>query len=129
LYDPDWPIWTYAEVTPPAKFAHVEGDRCGVVVNSSVSGGCVISDASLRRSLLFTGVRVGSYAQLDGAVVLPYVSIGRNARLTNVVIDRGVRIPEGLVVGEDERRDAQRFRRTEKGICLITQPMIDRLAA
>jgi glucose-1-phosphate adenylyltransferase len=129
LYDPDWPIWTYAEVTPPAKFAHVEGGRCGVVVNSSVSGGCVISDASLRRSLLFTGVRVGSYAQLEGAVVLPYVSIGRDARLTNVVIDRGVRIPEGLVVGEDERRDAQRFRRTEKGICLITQPMIDRLAA
>jgi glucose-1-phosphate adenylyltransferase len=128
LYDSAWPIWTYAEITPPAKFVHDEDDRRGMAVNSSVSGGCIISGASVRRSLLFTGVRVDSHAQLEGAVVLPYVSIGQNARLTNVVIDRGVRIPEGLVVGEDEKRDAQRFRRTEKGICLITQPMIDRVA-
>jgi glucose-1-phosphate adenylyltransferase len=71
---------------------------------------------------------VHSYADIDGAVILPYVDIGRSARLKNVVIDRGVRIPEGLVVGEDPERDAQRFRRTERGICLITQPMIDRLA-
>jgi glucose-1-phosphate adenylyltransferase len=127
LYDRDWPVWTYGEVTPPAKFVHDEQGRRGTAVSSLVSGGCIISGASLRRSLLFTGVHVHSYAQLEGAVVLPYVDIGRHARLSNVVIDRGVRIPEGLVVGEDPDADARRFRRTQRGICLITQPMIDRL--
>ncbi len=127
LYDRDWPIWTYSEVTPPAKFVHDEDGRRGIAVSSLVSGGCIISGAGLSRSLLFTGVHVHSYAQLDGAVVLPYVDIARGARLTNVVIDRGVRIPEGLVVGEDAEADARRFRRTQRGICLITQPMIDRL--
>ena len=129
LYDRDWPIWTYGEVTPPAKFVHDEQGRRGVAVSSLVSGGCIISGAALRRSLLFTGVHVHSYAQLEGAVVLPYVDIGRHARLNNVVIDRGVRIPEGLVVGEDPELDGKRFRRTEKGICLITKPMIDRLGS
>ncbi len=127
LYDRDWPIWTYAEVTPPAKFVHDEEGRRGNAVSSLVSGGCIISGASLKRSLLFTGVHVHSYAHLEAAVVLPYVDIGRYARLTNVVIDRGVRIPERLVVGEDPEADARRFRRTQRGICLITQPMIDRL--
>jgi glucose-1-phosphate adenylyltransferase len=128
LYDQDWPIWTYAEITPPAKFVHDEDGRRGMAVSSLVSGACIVSGASLRRSLLFTGVRVNSYAALEGAVVLPYVEIGRSARLTNVVIDRGVKIPEGLVVGEDPLLDGKRFRRTAKGVCLITQPMIDRLA-
>jgi glucose-1-phosphate adenylyltransferase len=127
LYDQDWPIWTFAEITPPAKFVHDEEGRRGMAVSSLVSGGCIVSGASLRHSLLFTGVRVNSYASLDGAVVLPYVEIGRGARLQNVVVDRGVRIPEGLVVGEDPEQDAQRFRRTDKGICLITQPMLDRI--
>jgi len=127
LYDSDWPIWTYAEVTPPAKFVHDEEGRRGVAVSSLVSGGCIISGASLRRSLLFTGVHVHSFARLEGAVVLPYVDIGRNARLSNVVIDRGVRIPDGLVVGEDAEADARRFRRSQRGVCLITQPMLDRL--
>ena len=127
LYDSDWPIWTYAEVTPPAKFVHDEEGRRGVAVSSLVSGGCIISGASLRRSLLFTGVHVHSYARLEGAVVLPYVDIGRNARLANVVIDRGVRIPDGLVVGGDAEADARRFRRSQRGVCLITQPMLDRL--
>ena len=127
LYDSDWPIWTYGEVTPPAKFVHDEEGRRGVAVSSLVSGGCIISGASLRRSLLFTGVHVHSYAKLEGAVVLPYVDIGRNARLSNVVIDRGVRIPDGLVVGEDAEADARRFRRSQRGVCLITQPLLDRL--
>jgi glucose-1-phosphate adenylyltransferase len=127
LYDRDWPIWTYGEVTPPAKFVHDDHGRRGLAVSSLVSGGCIISGAALRRSLLFTGVHVHSYAQLEGAVVLPYVDIGRHARLTNVVIDRGVRIPEGLIVGEDPELDTRRFRRTQRGVCLITQPMIDRL--
>ncbi|MFN8831766.1 MAG: glucose-1-phosphate adenylyltransferase [Labrys sp. (in: a-proteobacteria)] len=127
LYDQDWPIWTYAEITPPAKFVHDMDDRRGQAVSSLVSGGCIVSGASLRRSLLFTGVRVNSYSAVENAVVLPYVNVGRSARLKDVVIDRGVIIPEGLVVGEDPVLDAKRFRRTERGLCLITQAMIDRL--
>ncbi len=127
LYDQEWPIWTYSELTPPAKFVHDEEGRRGTAINSLVSGGCIISGAKLTRSLLFTGVKVHSYASLEGAVVMPYADIGRHARLRNVVIDRGVKIPKGLVVGEDPVLDAQRFRRTERGTVLITQPMIDRL--
>ncbi|HSI41010.1 MAG TPA: glucose-1-phosphate adenylyltransferase [Xanthobacteraceae bacterium] len=127
LYDRDWPIWTYGEITPPAKFVHdVEGRR-GRAVQSLVSGGCIISGSRVRRSLLFTGVRMHSYGAIENGVILPYVQIGRHARLSNVVIDANVRIPDGLVVGEDPELDAKRFRRTEKGICLITQSMIDRL--
>jgi glucose-1-phosphate adenylyltransferase len=129
LYDSDWPIWTYGEVVPPAKFVHDLDGRRGMAVSSLVSGGCIVSGASIRRSLLFTGVHVHSYAQLEGAVVLPYVVIHRSARLRNVIIDRGVVIPAGLVVGEDPALDDARFRRTERGICLITQPMISRLSA
>lgn len=129
IYDETWPIWTYAQVTPPAKFVHNEADRRGEAVNSLVSGGCIVSGARLHQSLLFTGVNVHSYAQLDEAVVQPYVDIGRGARLRRVVVDRGVRIPPGLVVGEDPEFDARRFRRTERGTVLITQPMIDALPA
>jgi glucose-1-phosphate adenylyltransferase len=127
LFQHDWPIWTYAEITPPAKFVHDLDGRRGIGVSSLVSGGCIVSGASLRHSLLFTGVRIHSYSDVANAVILPYVDVGRNVRLTNVVIDRGVRIPDGLVVGEDPEVDAARFRRTSKGICLITQEMIDRL--
>jgi glucose-1-phosphate adenylyltransferase len=127
LYDREWPIWTYAELTAPAKFVHDLDGRRGFAVSSLVSGGCIVSGASLRRSLLFTGVRVNSYSEVEDAVVLPYVDIGRSARLKRVVIDRGVHIPEGLVIGEDPEEDARRFRRTEKGICLVTKPMIERL--
>ena len=127
LYDSDWPIWTYGEITPPAKFVHDEYNRRGEAVNSLVSGGCIISGAAVHRSLLFTGVHTHSYARLDGAVVLPYADIGRGARLRNVVVDRGVHIPPGMVVGEDPEHDAARFRRTSKGVCLITKPMIDQL--
>ena len=127
LFDRSWPIWTYAEVTPPAKFVHDEENRRGLAVKSLVSGGCIISGASLRRSLLFTGVRINSYSTVENAVILPYVNVGRNARLKNVVIDRGVEIPEGLVIGEDPDLDAMRFRTTAQGISLVTQQMIDRL--
>jgi len=129
LYDQDWPIWTYGEITPPGKFVHDTDGRRGSAVTSLVSGGCVVSGSALKRSLLFTGVRANSYSSIENAVILPYVDIGRYAQLTNVVIDRGVRIPEKLVVGEDPVLDAKRFRRSEKGICLITQPMIDNLQA
>ena len=129
LYDNNWPIWTYSELVPPAKFVHDEDGRRGKAVSSLVSGGCIISGAGVKNSLLFTGVRVNSFSRMEQAVVLPYVNVARNAKLKRVVIDRGVEIPEGLVVGEDPELDGKRFRRTENGICLITQPMIDRLVA
>ncbi len=129
LYDHEWPIWTHGEVTPPAKFVHDLEGRRGQAISSLVSGGCIVSGASIRRTLLFTGVRVNSFSSLDEAVVLPGVNIARNTILSKVVIDRGVNIPEGLVVGQDSEHDAVRFRRSEKGVCLITQPMIDRLKA
>jgi glucose-1-phosphate adenylyltransferase len=127
LYDQTWPIWSYAEVVPPAKFVHDDEGRRGQAISSLVSGSCIVSGATVHRSLLFTGVRVNSYAALDGAVVLPYASVARSARLSNVVVDRGVRVPTGLVVGEDQEEDAVRFRRTDGGVCLITQKMIDAL--
>ena len=127
LFDQNWPIWTYGEITAPAKFVHNEDGRRGLALNSLVSGGCIVSGARLHKSLLFTGVKVHSYASLDGAVVQPYVDIGRSAKLRNVVIDRGVQIPAGLVVGEDPVLDAKRFRRTDRGIVLITQSMLDTL--
>jgi glucose-1-phosphate adenylyltransferase len=129
LYDTSWPIWTYAEIKPPAKFVHDIDGRRGSAVSSLVAGDCIVSGAAIRRSLVSTGVRVHSYADLDEAVILPDVDIGRSARLRKVVVDRGVRIPEGLVVGDDPVLDAKRFRRTEAGVCLITQPMIDSLAS
>jgi glucose-1-phosphate adenylyltransferase len=127
LYDSEWPVWTYGEVTPPAKFVHDQDGRRGQAVSSLVSGGCIVSGASLRNALLFTGVRVNSFSSVENAVILPYCNIGRSASLRNVIVDRGVRIPEGLVVGEDPVADAARFRRTDQGVCLITQPMVDQL--
>ncbi len=127
IYDRDWPVWTYAEIKPPAKFVHDEEGRRGSAVSSLVAGDCIISGAALRRSLIFTGARVNSFSSLDEAVVLPDCFVGRNARLRRVIIDRGVHIPEGLVVGKDPALDAKRFNRSEMGVCLITQSMIDRL--
>ncbi len=127
IYDTEWPIWTYSELTAPCKFVHDLDGRRGSAVSSLVSGGCIVSGSPLSRSLLFTGVRVHSYSAIDEAVILPYVTIGSNVRLSRVVIDRGVTIPDDLIVGEDPVLDAERFRRTEKGVCLITQVMIDRL--
>jgi glucose-1-phosphate adenylyltransferase len=126
LYDTSWPIWTYSEITPPAKLIP-DGTGRGEAVNAILSGGCIVSGATVRHSLLFTGARVHPGARLESAVVLPGVEVARSARLSKVIIDRGVRIPEGLVVGEDPDLDLQRFRRTESGVCLITQPMINRL--
>ena len=125
LYDRDWPIWTFAEITPPAKFVHDFDGLSSSAVNSLVSGDCIISGGALDKTLLSTGSRVHSYSELHEAVVLPYCTIGRGARLKRVVVDRGVNIPEGLVVGEDANFDAQWFRRTADGVTLITQPMVD----
>ncbi|WP_174287063.1 glucose-1-phosphate adenylyltransferase [Sphingomonas bacterium] len=129
LYDRSWPLWTYSEVTPPAKFVHDSSGRRGEAVSSLVSGDCIISGSSIHRSLVFTGVRAHSFSQLEQAVILPRCTIGRGARLRKVVVDRGVAIPEGLIVGEDAVLDAQRFRRTDNGVCLITSAMVERLGA
>ncbi|AKH99073.1 glucose-1-phosphate adenylyltransferase [Hoeflea sp. IMCC20628] len=126
LYDRSWPIWTYAEIRPPAKFVHNEEGRRGMALSSLVSGDCIISGSELHRSLIFTGVLCRSYSKLNEAVVLPECVIGRHANLSKVVLDRGVKIPAGLVVGEDPELDASRFHRSESGICLITQDMLDR---
>lgn len=128
LWDRNWPIWTYSESVPPAKFIHNEDSRRGLAVSSLVSGGCIISGTEVKNSLIFTGVHSNSWAALDHAVVLPYATISRHARLTKVVIDRGVMIPEGLVVGEDPEEDAKWFRVTGSGVTLITQTMLDRRA-
>lgn len=129
LYDNAWPIWTYAELTPPAKFIHDDDGRRGQAIQSLISGDCIISGSDVRNSLLFTGGRIRSYSSLDYVVSLPYVEVARNAQLTKCVLDRGVRIPEGLIVGEDPVEDARWFRRTESGVVLITQPMLERRAA
>jgi glucose-1-phosphate adenylyltransferase len=127
LFDRDWPIWTYGEMTAPAKFVHDEDGRRGAAYSSVIAGGSIISGATLRRSLVFTGVRVHSYADVAYAVIMPEVEIGGSAYLRNVIIERAVRIPPGLVVGQDPMLDGQRFRRTQNGVCLITQSMIDQL--
>ncbi len=124
LYDADWPIWTYQEQLPPAKFIFDDDDRRGLAVDSMVSGGCIISGATVRHSLLFSNVRVHSWAELQDAVVLPDVEIGRNARITRAVIDKGCRIPEGMVIGEDLEKDAERFLVTAGGVVLVTPEML-----
>jgi glucose-1-phosphate adenylyltransferase len=126
LYDNSWPIWTYGEIVPPAKFIHDEDGRRGMAVSSLVSGDCIVSGSEVRNSLLFTGCRTHSFSSLDYVVALPKVVVNRKAELKNCVIDRGVIIPEGLVVGQDPEVDAKWFRRTDAGVALITQEMIDR---
>ena len=127
IYDREWPIWTYAELKPPAKFVHDEDGRRGMAVSSVIAGDCIVSGASLKRSLVFTGARINSYSSLDEVVMLPDCMVGRNVKLKRCVVDAQVTIPEGLVVGEDPKLDAKRFRVSEKGIALITQDMINKL--
>lgn len=124
LYDRNWPIWTYQEQLPPAKFIFDDDDRRGMAVDSLVSGGCIISGALLRRSLLFSDVKVNSYSRLLDTVVLPEVVIGRSCRITKAVIDKGCDIPAGTVIGEDPKEDARRFYVSEKGVVLVTPEML-----
>jgi glucose-1-phosphate adenylyltransferase len=124
IYDANWPIWTYQQQLPPAKFVFDDQDRRGMAVDSMVSGGCIISGAAVRRSLLFSSCRVNSFARTIEAVLLPEVDVGRHARLTKVVVDRGCRIPEGLVIGEDPELDAKRFERSDGGVTLVTAQML-----
>ena len=125
IYDNSWPIWTYSEIVPPAKFIHDEDGRRGSAVSSLISGDCIVSGSEVRNSLLFTGCRTHSFSSLEHVVALPRVIVNRKVELRNCVIDSGVIVPEGLVVGQDPEEDAKWFRRTESGIVLITQDMID----
>ncbi|HQY10220.1 MAG TPA: glucose-1-phosphate adenylyltransferase, partial [Burkholderiaceae bacterium] len=127
MYDSDWPIWTYQEQLPPAKFVHDEDGRRGEAINSLVSGGCIVSGSAVRNSVLFSNVLVRSYSEINEAVVLPDVQIGRGCRLSKVVMDRRCKIPEGLVIGEDPELDAQRFYRSPNGVVLVTRRMLANL--
>ena len=124
LYDNSWPIWTYQEQLPPAKFVFDDEDRRGMAVDAMVSGGCIISGSIVRHSLLFSNVRVNSFSEVTNSVVLPNVDIGRNCTIHKAVIDKGCVIPEGTVIGEDPVEDAKRFYVTDKGVTLVTPDML-----
>jgi len=120
LYDKDWPIWTYQEQVPPAKFVFDDDDRRGQAIDSLVSGGCVVSGARIKRSVLFTNVRANSRANVKDSVVLPNVDIGRRARITRAIIDKGARIPADMVIGEDPKADREKFYISPGGVVLVT---------
>jgi len=124
LYDEDWPIWTYQEQLPPAKFIFDDEDRRGMAVDSMVSGNCIISGAAVRRSLLFSGVRVEERSVVEDSVILPKVLIGRNVVIRRAVLDKRCRIPDGMQIGVNREEDARRFHVTEKGITLVTPEML-----
>ncbi len=127
LYDEEWPIYSYIEALPSAKFVHSDPHRQGVAINSLVSAGCIVSGANVRQSVLFTNSRVHSHARLEESLVLPSADIGEHARLRRAVVAPGVRVPEHLVVGEDAEADAARFYRSASGVTLISQRMLDQL--
>ena len=102
LYDQDWPIWTSQEQLPPAKFIFDEDDRRGMAVDSMVSGGCIISGAYVHHSLLFSNVTVDEHSEIDSAVVLPDVTIGKNCKICHAVIDKGCHIKDGTIIGENK---------------------------
>ena len=124
LYADNWPIWTWQPQTPPAKFVFDDDTRRGQAVDSMVSGGCIISGATVRRSLLFSGVRVHSFATIEDSMVLPNVQVGRHCILKKCIIDKNSVLPEGTVIGVDPEQDRKRFRVTESGITLVTKEML-----
>jgi glucose-1-phosphate adenylyltransferase len=124
LYDRDWPVWTYQEQMPPAKFVFDEDDRRGQAIDSLVSGGCIISGSTVKRSLLFHNVHVHSYCSVEDSVILPNVEIGRGVHLRRTVVDKYCQLPPDLVVGVDPDRDRKRFNVTENGVTLITPDML-----
>jgi glucose-1-phosphate adenylyltransferase len=124
LYDNDWPIWTYQSQLPPAKFIFNDEGRRGMAVDSMVSGGCIVSGASVRHSLLFSDVHVRSYSEVEDCVVLPNVEIGEHCRLRRVVVDKGCRIPDHTVIGFDREQDAKRFYVSENGVIVVTPEML-----
>jgi glucose-1-phosphate adenylyltransferase len=127
IYDAEWPIWTHQQQLPPAKFVHDRSGQHGMAVNVLVSGGCIVSGSHVALSVLFSNVRVHSFCHIDQAVILPDSEIGEACRLIKVVIDRGCKIPPGMVIGEDAKLDAQRFFRTATGVVLVTSEMLAKL--
>ena len=125
LYDPKWPMWTYQEHLPPAKFVFDDDDRRGMAVDSTVSGGCIISGSHLKKTLLFSNIRVHSYSTIEETVILPEVIVHRHCKIRRTIIDRGCEIPEGTVIGYDTEQDkANGFRITDKGVVLVTREML-----
>jgi len=124
IYDEQWPIWTYQEQLPPAKFVFDDPDRSGTALDSMVSGGCIISGSRVSQSLLFSNVRVHDYSQVDGAVILPRVRIGERCVIRRAIIDEGSLIPDGMQIGVDPEADRERFYVTEQGVTLVTPAML-----
>jgi glucose-1-phosphate adenylyltransferase len=124
LYDNSWPIWTHQEQTPPAKFVFDDDDRRGLAVDSMVSGGCVISGAQIKHSLLFSNVRVNSYTSVQDSIILPQVNIGRHCRISKAIIEKGCDIPEGTIIGENRTEDERRFHVSQGGVVLVTPDML-----
>jgi glucose-1-phosphate adenylyltransferase len=124
LYDREWPIWTYQAQMPPAKFVLDEEARRGMAVDSLISGGCIVSGSTVRRSLLFSDVHVDCYSYLEDTVVLPQVRIGQRVVLKCAVIDRGCQIADGTVIGVDAEADRRRFFRTARGVTNVTPDML-----
>jgi glucose-1-phosphate adenylyltransferase len=124
IYDKEWPIWTYQIQQPPAKFILDEDGRRGMAVNSMVSGGCIISGALVRSSLLFSDVRIDEHSSIDRSVILPHVEIGKNCTISRAIIDEGCVIPDGMTIGANREADAQRFYVTEQGVVLVTADML-----
>ena len=124
LYDRSWPIWTWQEQVPPAKFVFNDQGRRGMAVDSMVSGGCIVSGSTVQRSLLFTNVHVHSYATVEDSLLFPFVDVGRNCRIRRAIIDKRCAIPPGTVIGYDPVEDARRFHVSPKGIVLVTRNML-----
>lgn len=124
LYDTEWPIWTYQEQLPPAKFVFDDDDRRGMAVDSMVSGGCIISGAKVRHSLLFSNVTINARSEVEDAVILPNVSVGENCKISKVILDKGCIIPPGTQIGQDLEEDAKRFYVSENGVVLVTPNML-----
>jgi glucose-1-phosphate adenylyltransferase len=127
MYDNNWPILTYQSQLPPAKFIFNYDGRRGQALDSVVADGCIISGATLVKSIAFTNVRINSHAYIENSVLLPNVEVGQNAKLNKVIVDQDVKIPADLVVGEDPKFDEENFYRTPEGVVLITKDMINRL--
>jgi len=124
IYDEQWPIWTYQEQLPPAKFVFDDPDRRGAALDSMVSGGCIISGSRVAQSLLFSNVRVHDYSQIEGAVILPRVRIGERCVIRRAIVDEGSLIPDGMQIGVDPQADRERFYVTENGVTLVTPGML-----
>jgi len=124
LYDSQWPIWTYQEQLPPAKFILDDPGRTGRATNSMVSGGCIVSGATIRQSLLFSSVTVNEGTEITQTVLLPGVTVGKRCRITRAIIDKRCEIPDGTVIGEDHAEDSRRFTVTEEGVVLVCPHML-----